>query len=1393
MPRDLYQQAVAAGLLDPQTRELTPFGNAIDELGDDPKASLLEQAYKRGMIDRNLSLTDKGNLYAGGRDEAIASKERFAEWNRQGFEKEYEEQLPEQSGLFGRILKSFGNAPAALQRAGIVPQDPIIAGVFELANPSSNKGLVERTRERMESNKNTRDENLIVGSEFATQLAEGYSTIKRGPKTFVAKHFLEDEDYWEAKRQMELAADDIRDTEAAAHLLRYQMIAEALGVKGTVDDENIQHAIDAVNEAYANVDDETKARLIEDATSISLVSDPIDAPIEVGTMGAGKLATMGMKARMLNRMTKLAEAEARLKLTGHAAKTLRKQREVAMDLIVKGTTPGARAAAGRTVQNIDEALAAAEKAAQAAAETAKRVSDGGRLHQAWSSTKLAGRKLVGAPLRKIGQLTENLGSGMTKMDDAIKARLADSDALTVYNAARLGLKALPGVGAGVATMGPAGVVVGALAALDYGKFIQKLGKNLQVLGIQHVAERTSVPFWRRVAEDANSSMVQKASARMIDWGRRTQLADVAQGAAGGAAAGAGLGYVLSGGEKEGAASGAAMGTVFGTIGGVGGAIVKGSDKMFQARQLMDLDAFRREISDVRQRDLFGSMSTDAQRLIAHKAAVFPDLRVEFTDSGSGRFDGATNTVYINTKSRNPIKPLISHEVSHFVVDQGLADVVATRILDLVKTDEGYTANFEKFSREYNERLKAAALARGDSTFRPLDEQDMAIEYAIEGFVDDLLGMADSGRLGKAASGPTVLGDLERRFLENVLPRVPILGRIFRNMGTLMDKKGRLVKGTGFLAEGVMSDPATRRMLRNMAEELAGRRAANVTRVDPETGRKTTDKGGIPYEQWITDKTLHEKAPGIFRQDKDGNIIYQDGKPIPLTKREMDKADAEIGQKIVDELESMTEADMAALPEGHVKIQVDPENGARIVSGRFLSDELVGMIERSGLMNTEQLKNLRALNNNLKEYDGSAWSFLYHPALRKRGRGRNKSSYAPLAIKETTSVPVGITITKDGNILIQLFDVQHARKNAEKLAKRKRGRELWGGEPDKIMRDLQTHMENWQNNVDNKAFWQAQLGKEKGLQKHQALNAIAGYTNKTHLQNNPFFADYRYPGETATFRTYRLDRLNKGVRLDGAYYPYDYRKVTQGMAPEPTNKRPKTIDNQEETGRIKVDDKRGKGRGDPQGMGQTTLSFAGRERRPLPAQSVVDGVGEKDVPGYSAEVDWAEVDSSEARVKNWSEANGRHFRRDQIEDELGPLSIKGKGSEHSVWKKGGKWVKVTSNDGFGFPNRTPTQYLRRMSDVSSFVPEAAWEFLGTSENSRGVLQIWSVQNNVAGRKPKDLGDLIDAMSKAGWEYTGDNYVFVNRETKVKIHDAHEDNVVIGADGRAIPFDVWFSFE
>jgi hypothetical protein len=774
------------------------------------------------------------------------------------------------------------------------------------------------------------------------------------------------------------------------------------------------------------------------------------------------------------------------------------------------------------------------------------------------------------PITGIGKALEYTGRGMIGIDKGLSTLAAKVGADKAYNAMNK-ITTLSGLGGvGVATgFGPAAFIPAAIKATwSTAPFIKATGEYVGLMGKEAMKARGQIGFWKRMYEMPNKGPMHRAVSGLMDTatlgGRVTGAAGrVGKGLAASYPVDLAFEWVAEGGEMNpNVLKQAAVETlVFGGTGAALGGITMGSAERIRSLQNGDATNFYRSLTDPSQRVMFNGMTPDMKRVIGTFSASNPGAKIEFTTQGEGAYDRNTKTVMVNPSARNPLKPLLTHEFMHHMLNNGIGDgVVANLVGDGYQTggllrgkDGKYEPQYEAFKQEYVDRLRKQherqikmrdaigdPVSKSEREFRVPDEKYLAEEYFIETNVDDMLGLVESGKLGKMA-GRMVLNDKVRALGDAILNKSAIIRDLHFRIGGVMDGSGKMVKGNGFLGGQLYQSPEVRRMFKKMVNESIGRRGGiDAAKIKARNGIEININGK-------TDPILGELS-SLWETDADGNpLVDKKGEYIPLSK-ETDELRSNAGMLLVDDLRAR-QSRGEVIPDG--ELAYNPDNNTW--SGQYLNDKQIELLSLSGRFNSKQIKQLKMLNAAAKATSdpnadpatrGHRFSVMYQAALKKNKKGQWRYDQIKPQLRDI--VPYGVEISKHGNVLYRIMSTNQLFANASEKATSKRGRSLYQGNMESILRDANKVIDLHGKNEATDAYFKSEYPKDWEDRK-KFINSVFGNVGAGHKDINPLVASDRVD---AVVKSYRLDRMNKATQLVGAtQLPYQNNLIKINYLPE----------------------------------------------------------------------------------------------------------------------------------------------------------------------------------------------------------------------------------------------------
>lgn len=776
------------------------------------------------------------------------------------------------------------------------------------------------------------------------------------------------------------------------------------------------------------------------------------------------------------------------------------------------------------------------------------------------------------PITGIGTSLEYVGRGMIGIDKGLSKLASKVGVDKAYNAMNK-ISSLSGLGTvgAAAGLGPVAFIPAAIkAAWSTAPFIQGTGRFINLVGKEAMKSRADIGFWKRIYQMPNQGPVNRAIAGFMDTatlgGRVTDLGvRTTKGVLAAVPADLAFQYVAEGGKMDAGSIGEALSesVFFGGAGSGLGAITMGSKRKIRSLQNGNALNFYRSLEDPNQRIMFNGMPEDYRRAIGTFSATNPGARVMFTTIGGGGIDPNTNTIYINPNSSNPIKPLVTHEFMHHMMNNGIGEGITAQLVGdgyqtggLLRTADGkYEPQYEAFKEEYVDRLRQQhaqmikmreaigdKIPASEKEFQPPNEKYLAEEYFIENNVEDMLGLVESGKLGKMA-GRMIINDKVRALGDSILDKSSILRDLHFKLGGVMDKNGKMVSGNGFLGGQMYQSPEIRRMFKKMVNDSVGRKGG-------------FDKARVKAKEGVKLKINSKSDPilksmvSMWEGDVDGvPFLDKDGDFIPL-KKETEEMRATSGLLLIED-QNRKQANGEEIREGQLTYNPDTQTW----SGKYLTEDQIRILKLSGRFNNPQIRQLEMLNeaaratldpNAEPSTRGNRFSIIYQAALKRNKKGKWRYDQIEPSLRDV--VPYGVEISKKGNISIRIMSTNQMHANISKKAASKDGIKLYEGNIEAILRDVNRVIE-LHGEADGKptdAHFKEKYGSQ--WEEHKKfINSVFGNVGAGHKDINPLVASDKVD---AVVKTYRLDRINKATQMVGSTnLPYQNNLVKINYLPE----------------------------------------------------------------------------------------------------------------------------------------------------------------------------------------------------------------------------------------------------
>jgi hypothetical protein len=416
-----------------------------------------------------------------------------------------------------------------------------------------------------------------------------------------------------------------------------------------------------------------------------------------------------------------------------------------------------------------------------------------------------------------------------------------------------------------------GARVGLIAAVPTLRRMSKFGNAVS----EELLERSnSTPFFRRLAANESVGGIGRAVATLGDYSTPLVrgFASMAKGTAQAAPATFAYNAINSQGIDENTLKYAARDAlVFGSL----GRVIGGKKDMEQVN--IDQVTNYRDRLDADQITMFdGLKDRDFKYALSNIDAAYPgSFKWEINTTGNNKFDPVSNKAVVNINDKvGFLKEVAMHEAGHMIqhVWQKDSAIVARMLGDdtqpgLVRNPDGtLDPEFKAWADEYNNLRE-----QNDMTPAALDE--LAVEYYTDQGVQTLLEDTLKGNLYKESRKTPLRRAVEGSF-RTLFNATPIVKNLHFKMGGATDAGGRMVMGTGLLADGFRELPEVKAMVRQMYRETAGKpKAARVQKVVDVKSDNPKHYQATSVLDQVNKQIVErgEKLPsGVLIPDKNGN-------------------------------------------------------------------------------------------------------------------------------------------------------------------------------------------------------------------------------------------------------------------------------------------------------------------------------------------------------------------------------------------------------------------------------------------------------------------------------------------------------------------------------------------
>ena len=812
---------------------------------------------------------------------------------------------------------------------------------------------------------------------------------------------------------------------------------------------------------------------------------------------------------------------------------------------------------------------------------------------------------------KVGNLGGKVVGGIGRTGTQISDKVAEQVGKVIPDASTTTTRVATIAGAGVTgqpLIGAALLVPEASKALDLSgrlgqKISQELGKRPSQFGVlERVAMNSSVdPQIRKLARILNAGGIGD---KLLSGS-----GSLALGVGTGMVVGGVLGGLAQGddGFWQGAGGGFAVGGPA-SLGGVGLSKLTGHAR----RSAEDADIMRflesQAEKGVDPKQALDKLKRDGVLKIATLAKVFQgDVRVNLLDNagyakahraGAAAWNKDTKTIDINMDAADA-KHNVLHEFGHAIFDSPVVnknEIAAeiNRIYGDSVVDGMATSYVEKlaenrflnqhFKNNPKSKLAGDALAawKQGKTFKnargqtvkaadyelsvKMERQDQIAQHGMdwvvsEIFAEDFVGATVDRNINSLRKGKS-----HPSFFHLAGHILRTKANVFSRMGGKINEHGIVDGKYASRIFGEMTgDKKFKKTLRNYIRDRG--------RHFDELARRTRKKDGAGPKEDITRMGDHA---GFWRDRGDGT--FENDFAIKNAKGEVTIKDAEqIAQDLHNRAESVRKLRDALVARGVIGREDKRGLGARLnekgdveVSGQILPDDVIDSLDLP-----QQMKDQLKVLNNLVKNTGTAMVWYNGISTAKNGRmsdvikttkdgtpdlrgttrmwRRNLRKFMG-NIKSTRREikPIGYTITKEGNITVELVDIDAIHDKVHRWQKDtdKNGRpklELWGNDVGKFYDDLKVYMQNHRDG----------LGGAEGIgeAKRNAFRAflMRDMTGSGGISPMHDILNNRSVDRTSMVKSFRLDRIGS---VDGTMrddFHFDYYKVKENLMPDGTPK------------------------------------------------------------------------------------------------------------------------------------------------------------------------------------------------------------------------------------------------
>jgi hypothetical protein len=635
-----------------------------------------------------------------------------------------------------------------------------------------------------------------------------------------------------------------------------------------------------------------------------------------------------------------------------------------------------------------------------------------------------------------------------------------------------------------AAAGYVGARLGLIASVPA---LRKMSKFSDAVSEELLERSSSTPFFRRLAANESVGGIGRAVATLGDYSTPLVrgFSSMAKGTAQAAPATLSYNAINSQGIDENTLKYAARDAlVFGSL----GRVIGGKKDMEQVN-IDQMTNYRNKLDADQVAAFDGVRDRDFRYALSNIDAAYPgSFKWEINTTGNNKFDPVSNKAVVNINDKvGFLKEVAMHEAGHMIqhVWQKDSAIVARMLGDdtqpgLVRNPDGtLDPEFKAWADEYNNLRE-----QNDMTSAALDE--LAVEYYTDQGVRTLLEDTLKGNLYKESRKTPLRRAVEGSF-RTLFNATPIVKNLHFKMGGATDAGGRMVMGTGLLADGFRELPEVKAMVRQMYRETAGKpKAARVQKV-------------VDVK---SDNPKHYQAASII--DKVNKQIVERGEKLP---------------------------DGVLVPDKN-------GNGEGV-----LTEEYLKALEEAGVIDNGEFGKALLLQSEI-EVPTKHGTLLVNKPI-EQGRSEQFGG-----LTENYVVPTK-WILKKGRLYLESMDLRQLDKNVDRAVKNKIAKEL-NLTRKKIYEDIEKSVEIQNKGQSTDAYYQS-VDPKNWQRRKNFINSVLGQQTTRQLGINPMMKDVSPDLVSGIYRTFAFDRLQSAIKTTGdvviPFGPTSYYSLRDNLMPQ----------------------------------------------------------------------------------------------------------------------------------------------------------------------------------------------------------------------------------------------------